>query len=45
LVVVAFAQRLPVCFVPKELLVPAVRDDVVNHSRWRDATLFLAFHA
>ena len=33
LVVAALAERLPVVFIPEQLLIAAVRDDVVNHSR------------
>ena len=40
-----FAQRLPVALIPKEGLIPSVRDNVVNHTRGADDALLGAFHA
>ena len=34
------AQRLPIAFIPEQLLVPSVRDDVIHNRRWgEDARL------
>ena len=39
----AFAKRLPVAFIPKQLHVAPVRDDVVNHGAGRELALLHTF--
>ena len=43
MVVAAFAKGLPVAFVPKQLLVAPVRDDVVNYGGGRELTMLHTF--
>ena len=39
----AFAKRLPVAFIPKQLPVAPVRDDMVNHGSGREFALLHTF--
>lgn len=39
MVMTAFAKRLPVAFIPEQILVAPVRDDVVNHGGGREFAL------
>ena len=39
LIMAAFAKRLPVAFIPKQLHVAPVRDDMVNHGSGREFAL------
>ena len=43
MIMAAFAKRLPVAFVPKQLHVAPVRDDVVNHGGGREFALLHTF--
>ena len=45
MVVAAFAKRLPVAFIPEQLLVAPVRDDVVNHGGGRERAMLHALRA
>ena len=39
-IMAVLAKRLPVFFIPEQLLVPSVRDDVIHNRRWgEDARL------
>ena len=44
-VVAGFTQRLPVSFIPKEMLVAAMRNDVVDHCGGDELALRLTLHA
>jgi hypothetical protein len=44
-VVAPLAHRLPVLSVPKQCAVAAMRDDMIDHLRRRNATASLAFDA
>lgn len=39
------AQRLPIAFVPEQLLVPTMRDDVIHNRRWFNDTHLQALGA
>ena len=43
MVMTAFAKRLPVAFIPEQILVAPVRDDVVNHGGGREVAMLHAF--
>ena len=45
LIMAAFAKRLPVAFIPKQLPVAPMRDDVINHGGGRELALLHAFRA
>ena len=44
LVMVALAQALPVAFIPEQLPVATMRNDVIDYSRRSQLVLFHAFH-
>ena len=45
MVVATLTKCLPVCFIPEQLCIPSVRDDVVNHGRFHQSPLLHALHA
>jgi hypothetical protein len=41
----SLAQALPVVFIPEQTLIAAVRDNMIDHGRWRQPFPFQAIHA